>query len=187
MNKMTLITGGGRSGKSRHALELAKHIKGNKIFLATAKALDPALKKRIEKCKKQRNGNGWLTFEEPFQPATILTGLKFQPGVLILDSLTFWVANLLRKDYSIEQIPDDELFHYLHPYILDEASILMAESRKLNCQIIFITDEVGSGIVPDDKLARAFRDVMGEVNQLAAQQCDEIIHMISGIPTAIKL
>lgn len=186
MNKMTLITGGCRSGKSRHALELGQNTADHKMFVATAQALDTEMSERIEKHKKERSGKGWNTFEEPFQPTSVLVELRYQPGVLVLDCLTFWVSNLLLKDYSIEEIPDEELRDYIYLYILNETNLLMAESRKMNCQLIFVTNEVGSGIVPVNKMAREFRDIMGSVNQIVAEKCDEVIHMVCGIPTTIK-
>lgn len=172
MNKRILITGGCRSGKSRHALTLAGSVPGEKLYVATAEALDSEMTERIAKHRQER-GNGWVTYEEPVEPVKIFKQLESREGVLILDCLTLWVSNLLLKDC------DDES-------ILKAVDHLMQQSEQMQCQLIFVTNEVGAGIVPENKLARDFRDVVGAVNQLVAQRCDEVIHMVSGIPMTLK-
>jgi adenosyl cobinamide kinase/adenosyl cobinamide phosphate guanylyltransferase len=172
MNKKILITGGCRSGKSRHALALARNISGEKLYVATAEALDSEMEERIAKHQQER-GEGWETYEEPTDLVKVLKQLENRSGVLVLDCLTLWLSNLLIKDYSQE-------------YILKEAVALMDQSEQMQCQLIFVTNEVGAGIVPENKLARDFRDIVGAVNQLAAQRCGEVVHMVSGIPVTIK-
>ncbi len=172
MSKMILITGGCRSGKSRHALTLARNIPGEKLYVATAEALDSEMAERIAKHQQER-GEDWETHEEPTGLIKVFKQLENRTGVLILDCLTLWLSNLLIKDYGQE-------------HILKEAHRLMDQSERMRCQLIFVTNEVGAGIVPENKLARDFRDLVGGVNQLIAQQCDDVIHMVSGIPTTIK-
>jgi adenosyl cobinamide kinase/adenosyl cobinamide phosphate guanylyltransferase len=172
MGKKILITGGCRSGKSRHALTLARSISGENLYVATAEALDSEMKERIAKHQQER-GNGWETHEEPIELIQIFKQLENRSGVLILDCLTLWLSNLLIKDYDQEQI-------------LKETVRLMDQSERMQCQLIFVTNEVGAGIVPENKLARDFRDIVGAANQLVAQRFDEVIHMVSGIPVSIK-
>ncbi len=172
MVKKILITGGCRSGKSRHALTLARNISGGKLYVATAEALDSEIAERIAKHQQER-GEGWETHEEPIELINVFRQLETRAGVLILDCLTLWISNLLIKDYD-------------HESILEKADHLMQQSELMQCQLIFVTNEVGAGIVPENKLARDFRDIVGAVNQLAARRCDEVIHMVSGIPTTIK-
>ena len=172
MSKKILITGGCRSGKSRHALTLARNISGEKFYVATAEALDSEMAERIIKHQQER-GEGWETHEEPTELIKVFKQLESRSGVLVLDCLTLWLSNLLIKNYGQE-------------HILKEARRLMDQSEHMRCQLIFVTNEVGAGIVPENKLARDFRDLVGGVNQLIAQQCDEVIHMVSGIPTTIK-
>ena len=76
--------------------------------------------------------------------------------------------------------------NYSEQDVLQEVDRLMDQSERMQCQIIFVTNEVGAGIVPDNKLARDFRDLMGSINQRVAQRCDEVIHMVSGIPMTLK-
>ncbi len=172
MGKKTLITGGCRSGKSRHALKLAGDIPGEKIYVATAEALDSEMAERIAKHKRER-GEVWETFEEPRELVKVFKQLECRVGVLILDCLTLWISNRLIQDGTQE-------------FILDEARQLIDQCEKMQCEMIFVTNEVGAGIVPENKLARDFRDIAGEVNQRIAEQCDEVIHMVSGIPVNIK-
>ncbi len=172
MSKKILITGGCRSGKSRQALTLARNIPGEKLYVATAEALDSEMAERIAKHQQER-GEGWQTHEEPQELIKVFKQLETRAGVLILDCLTLWLSNLLIKDYDQE-------------HILKEAIRLMDQSEHMQCLLIFVTNEVGSGIVPENKLARDFRDLVGAVNQLVAHRCDEVIHMVSGIPVTIK-
>jgi len=172
MGKKVLITGGCRSGKSRHALTLAQDISGDKLYVATAEALDSEMTERIKKHRQEREA-GWETHEEPVDLTSVFEKLKDRTGILILDCLTLWISNLLGKNFNQDSI-------------LLEAKRLMDQSERVQCQVIFVTNEVGAGVVPENKLARDFRDISGGVNQLVAQQCDEVIHMVSGIPVTIK-
>ncbi len=172
MGRKILITGGCRSGKSRHALAMAGEISGEKLYVATAEALDSEMAERIAKHKRER-GEAWETFEEPRELLKVFKQLECRIGVLILDCLTLWISNMLIRDCTQE-------------FILDEARQLIDQGDNMHCQLIFVTNEVGAGIVPENKLARDFRDIAGEVNQRIAEHCDEVIHMVSGIPVMIK-
>lgn len=172
MSKKILITGGCRSGKSRHALTLAREIFGDKLYVATAEALDSEMSTRIAKHRQER-GQGWETHEEPKDVIKVFRQLENRSGILIVDCLTLWLSNLLIAENQPE-------------YILKEADRLMDQSERMKCQLIFVTNEVGAGIVPDNKLARDYRDIVGAVNQIVAQRCDEVVHMVSGIPVKIK-
>lgn len=172
MSKIILITGGCRSGKSRHALTLARNIPGEKLFVATAEALDSEMTERIARHRQERE-QGWETHEEPTELVEVFKQLETRSGILILDCLTLWLSNLLIKNYDQE-------------HISKEASRLIDQCEQMRCQVIIVTNEVGAGIVPENKLAREFRDLVGGVNQLVARRSDEVIHMVSGIPTTIK-
>lgn len=173
MAKTILITGGCRSGKSRHALTLAETMDGQKMYVATAEALDAEMTERIEKHRQER-GPGWETHEEPIRLTSILKSLETVSGVLVLDCLTLWVSNWMLKADDPESL-------------LKEADRLIDQCRKMQCTLIVVTNEVGAGIVPENKLARDFRDQVGSINQRFAQEFDEVVHMMSGIPVRIKL
>jgi len=170
--KKILITGGCRSGKSRYALELAKSISGSKRFIATAEALDDEMRQRIERHQQER-GKDWQTIEEPLELSKIFQQVGKEFGPVVVDCLTLWLSNRLMQEDSRETIMDQ----------MDQALQIISEPEAT---FIFITNEVGDGIVPENKLARKFRDLAGEINQRVAEFCDEVFVMVSGIPVKIK-
>ena len=173
MKKTILITGGCRSGKSRHALKLAENLPGKKFFLATAQALDDEMDQRIQKHQQER-GKEWVTFEEPLNLSAVFEKLgEDTQTVLILDCLTLWINNLLMEDTPKEKIME-QVREWLHYCSLFKGTL------------ICITNEVGAGIVPESSLGREFRDLAGEINQLVANRFDEVILTVSGIPVTIK-
>jgi len=173
MKKTILITGGCRSGKSRHALQLAETFSGKKFFLATAQPLDDEMAKRIKKHRTER-GEEWVTFEEPLNLTKVLENLGSDPqSVLVLDCLTLWISNLLMADNSKEKI-------------LQAVNELLDGCSRFQGTLICITNEVGAGIVPETPLGREFRDLAGEINQRVADRFDEVILTVSGIPVKIK-
>jgi len=172
MGLTTLITGGCRSGKSRQALVLAKGISGYKVFVATAEARDEEMKERIARHRKERGGE-WETVEEPVDLVHTFQRLENQKGVVVLDCLTLWISNLMLRGDSSENI-------------LNEAGRLEEQLKRMPCETVIITNEVGSGIVPENSLAREFRDLAGEINQRFAASCDRVIHMVAGIAMNLK-
>ena len=170
--KNILITGGCRSGKSRYALELAKSISGTKRFIATAEALDDEMRQRIDQHRQER-GKDWQTIEEPLEISRILQQLGKEPGPVIVDCLTLWLSNRLMQEDSRQTI-------------MNEIEQVLKSISGQAATFIFITNEVGDGIVPENKLAREFRDLAGEINQRVAEFCDEVFVMVSGIPVKIK-
>jgi len=170
--KKILITGGCRSGKSRYALELAKSIPGSKRFIATAEGLDDEMRQRIERHQQERSKD-WQTIEEPLELSKIFQQVGKESGPVVVDCLTLWLSNRLMQEDSRETIMDQ----------MDQALQSISEPEAT---FIFITNEVGDGIVPENKLARKFRDLAGEINQRVAEFCDEVFVMVSGIPVKIK-
>lgn len=171
-NKVTFITGGARSGKSAFAERLALDIAGKRAYLATAQALDAEMVARIEH-HRQRRGTAWDTYEEPLAVAELLKKLSGRYGVVLLDCLTLWLSNVMARN--------------------DEDSVVMARGDELVAAIryfsgscIIVSNEVGLGIVPDNALARRFRDLAGFVNQRVAQAADDAYLLTSGIPLKIK-
>jgi adenosylcobinamide kinase/adenosylcobinamide-phosphate guanylyltransferase len=168
--KTILVTGGCRSGKSGFALGIAGKSK-RKAFLATAKAVDREMADRIKRHRKDR-GRGWTTIEEPLDLAGSLRKNQSRFDAILIDCITIWVSNLL-----IEK---------KHP----DRSKTIREFLKIlkhpKCTVVIVTNEVGSGVVPANELAREFRDLAGEVNQKIAKLCDEVYLLVSGIPVRIK-
>jgi 5,6-dimethylbenzimidazole synthase len=170
--KTVLVTGGSRSGKSRHALELTAYDKGAKFFIATAEPLDDEMAERIKKHQNER-GKEWTTIEEPLDPTGVLREKGNQPGYIVLDCITLWLSNMVMNNMTRE-------------IILEKVHGFIKESKNCTSDIIVITNELGSGIVPMEASARNFRDIAGETNQILASEFDEVINMVSGIPVIIK-
>lgn len=173
MGKITFIIGGARSGKSHLAMKMAKDAKYKKVaFIATGEARDDEMKKRIVLHKKARPTN-WRTFEEPCHVSNLIktTGGKFK--LVMIDCLTLLVSNLLLMDRK-------------ERYIELEIVKMMSGLRKARADSIIVSNEVGLGIVPENGLARDFRDIAGRVNQVVAKAADEVIFTVAGIPWRIK-
>ncbi|MHC4250391.1 MAG: bifunctional adenosylcobinamide kinase/adenosylcobinamide-phosphate guanylyltransferase [Planctomycetota bacterium] len=169
--KRTLVTGGGRSGKSRRALELALPREA-KAFIATAEALDDEMRARIEKHREDR-GEEFLTVEEPFDLARAVRSLPGEIEVAVIDCLTVWLGNLVHR-------------HEGEARAFAEVPAFVELVRDPPCDLIMVTNEVGMGIIPANELARRFRDLAGTVNQAVAALADEVVLMVSGVPVVIK-
>lgn len=173
-----LITGGCRSGKSRHALELGSRF-DRRCYIATAAPLDEEMKQRIAHHQTQR-GDGWTTIEEPLFLAEQLNQRRERDEVLIVDCLTLWVSNWLLAfdDPSRPELTEESFW--------EEVAELITSIEQSGPPVLFVTNEVGLGIVPDNALARHFRDLAGLVNQRVAQAVDRVVFMVSGIPWVLK-
>lgn len=171
MKQVLMVTGGSRSGKSRYAVEAALKYE-NRVFLATAKAFDEEMERRIAAHQCERDSR-FTTMEEPVDLAGALRLLPPGAEVALIDCLTVWLGNLMhRHGDGVDSFPEiDALFEVLEDPPAD---------------VILVTNEVGSGIVPDNAMARRFRDLAGNVNQRAAARADKVVLCVSGIPVVIK-
>jgi len=163
---ISLILGGARSGKSRMAESLAT---GKKYYVATAQALDDEMQLRIAAHKRQR-GNGWITHEVPFDLVDILKDLDAAGNFILLDCLTLWLSNLLLAEADCAEMVGELIEHL--------------QVAKAN--IVIVSNEVGLGVVPDNKLGRAFRDIQGIANQGVAAIADDVVFMAAGLPLVLK-
>lgn len=171
MASLVLVTGGVRSGKSRFALLKAKKLgASNFFFIATAQALDKEMVLRIKTHKKNRPKN-CTVIEEPFDLKKAFTRAKDKKPPIIIDCITFLIANLLTNKNARRQI-------------FSQLQVIVEESKKRD--LIIVTNEVGLGIVPANKLARVFRDVHGEANQFLAKEADEVYLMVCSWPLKVK-
>lgn len=166
-----MVLGGARSGKSSHALELAKKYK-KVAFVATCLGLDKEMRQRIRMHQNSRPKH-WKTFEEPKDLAGVLIKMNSGFDCIVIDCLTLLVSNLLLSGKSQDQICK---------IINDTLSVL----KKKRERIILVSNEVGLGLVPTNKLGREFRDIAGRINQLAAKNSSEVFFMVSGLPWKIK-
>ena len=171
MKGITLITGGSRSGKSAHALQLADEF-NRKGFIATAEAIDNEMEQRISNHKKER-GEEYMTIEEPVQLAEAIHKMAAETEVILIDCLTVWLGNL---SYHLNQTEKEEA----------EIASFIATLKNPPCQILIVTNELGMGIIPENRAARLFRDRAGHLNQEVASIADRVILVVSGIPVVIK-
>ncbi len=173
MGRITLITGGTRSGKSAHALKLASQRPGaRRAYVATAEASDHEMAARIVRHQAERPPD-FATIEEPVNLSSALETLRGRADVVVIDSLTLWVSNLMRI------YPSEYAFKF-------EAGTLANTLREMEFDSIIVTDEVGGGIVPDNAVARQFRDLLGSTNQRIAHAAEEVILMVAGYPLKVK-
>lgn len=172
MKKVILILGGARSGKSRYAVKLAKTLKKKVFLIATAAPSDREMKKKIELHKISRPKQ-WKLIEEGKDISPILPALKDRYGVVLIDCLGLLVSNLLADNLRDEEIGG-------------RIKELVNTILKINLTTIIVSNEVGSGIVPVNALARRFRNLLGLSNQMIAKKADKVIFMQAGIPVIIK-
>lgn len=175
-SKIIFITGGARSGKSSLALKPALNWKGQKAFIATAEPLDLEMCMRIDRHKRQR-GDSWLVIEEPVKIADIIERIMGEHSLIVLDCLTLWVSNLITGQYG-EYNVEDEYENFV--------KVLKLFKQSSGSQFVIVSNEVGLGIVPDNALARRYRDLAGMLNQMVSELADEVYFVVSGIPIKIK-
>jgi adenosylcobinamide kinase/adenosylcobinamide-phosphate guanylyltransferase len=178
MADIILITGGTRSGKSDYAQIRAEQLSGPHCFIATCKAVDQEMIERIKKHQLQRDNQKWTTLEEPLELVRLLRQNPFW-GCYLVDCLTLWISNLMHA-YAQKGIDCTE------DTIAVELEELVHECTLVNGTIIFVTNEIGLGIVPENKLARQFRDIVGYANRILASHADEVILVSCGLPLPLK-
>ena len=178
MSRMILITGGCRSGKSRHAQSLAENAGSKRLFIATAPILDAEMEQRIARHQEERRGRGWDTIEEPLDLTGALHRVSGYDAVLC-DCLTLWVNNLMYSASQREEVLREE-------HIVQHCQEVYAAVQCINACVVFVTNEVGMGIVPEDAVSRRFRDLTGRCNQEMAAAADHVILMVSGLALQLK-
>jgi adenosylcobinamide kinase/adenosylcobinamide-phosphate guanylyltransferase len=171
MHRITLITGGARSGKSRQALVLAPSER-TRAFLATAEPFDWEMRERIARHRSERPAD-FYTVEEPCDIAGALGQLDTAYEVVVIDCLTVWLANLMHRHGSERED---------YPEVND----LLALLEDPPCDLIIVSNELGMGVVPENAMSRRFRDLSGLVNQRVGELANEVILMVSGLPMVIK-
>ncbi len=173
MSDAIFVLGGCRSGKSGHALALANNMPGTrKLFVATCTPHDDEMARRVAKHQAER-GDDWETLEVPVAVARTIREQNGSADVILVDCLTLWISNLMTETRD----PD-----VLSRHIADLADAV-AEAA---CPVILVSNEVGAGIVPENRLARAYRDLAGQANQAVAAVCRTVIWTVAGIPVTIK-
>ena len=172
MARVTLITGGARSGKSRLAERLAAAYGPPLGYLATGSPGDDEMAERIARHQARRSGD-WHTIEEPLRLAEALQDHDGRFNAMLVDCVTLWLTNHLLAGSDPATI-------------LEEARRVAALFPRLQTPLLLVSSEVGMGIVPENRLAREFRDLAGEANEIFADAADEVYVTISGLPLKLK-
>ncbi|WP_370882020.1 bifunctional adenosylcobinamide kinase/adenosylcobinamide-phosphate guanylyltransferase [Labrys wisconsinensis] len=163
---MTLVLGGARSGKSAHAEGLVAALPPPWTYIATAQAFDAEMRERIAEHRRRRDAR-WATLEAPLDLAGALAAAQ---GPVLVDCLTLWLTNLM-----LAEVDRDAAFAALE-------AALDAAPRP----VVLVSNEVGLGIVPDNALARAFRDEAGRLNQRLARRAERVLFLVAGLPMVVK-
>lgn len=183
MGKIILVTGGARSGKSSYALERAETLSFKRLFLATCPNIDAGedseMTERVRRHQEERQGRGWVTIESETELAGVFSDQGSGFDVVLLDCITLWVNNVLFSQENQGSEVTDQTIGALCKQWLGAA-------EKFPGTVIIVTNEVGLGIVPDNALARKYRDLVGTCNQLIGKIADEVVLVSCGIPLTIK-
>jgi adenosylcobinamide kinase/adenosylcobinamide-phosphate guanylyltransferase len=177
MSRTIFITGGARSGKSAFAEKLVREFGAPLGYLATAQTLDSEMDDRVRR-HLERRGDQWQTIEEPIHLSQALARCDGQYQAVLVDCITLWLSNMLLK---YEQSGED-----IEARILEDVQRLKTTLHGMVTPVIIVSNEVGMGIVPENSLARLFRDIAGKTNQVLAAAADEMHVVISGIPLKLK-
>ena len=166
MGTKTLFIGGIKSGKSYHAEQYTlKHSKNLPVYLATTEFIDAEMKERIQNHKLQRSQN-FLTREESLNLVEAISPIK---SYVLLECVSMWINNMLHHEFTYEDIQDH-----------------INKLLELPHDIVFVQNDVGAGIIPDNALARKYIDISGKISQILGKNCDNVFHVIAGISTKIK-
>jgi len=176
--QLILITGGTRSGKSEYARISAEALPGPRAFIATCLAIDDEMRERIRKHQQSRLQSSWQTIEEPFDLAPTMRN-HTQFNVYLVDCLTLWLNNLMYRARERGQTLSEEQAAAMAEELVEACSSVTGSA-------ILVTNEVGLGIVPENRDARLFRDLMGSCNQVIARAAEEVVLIVCGLPLKLK-
>jgi adenosylcobinamide kinase/adenosylcobinamide-phosphate guanylyltransferase len=167
-SSLTLVLGGARSGKSRHAEALIEALPPPWSYIATAQAWDDEMRERIAEHRARRSGH-WITSDAPLALPDAIRGTPAGRPILV-DCLTLWLTNLILAEHDTDAATHD----------------LLAASASASAPLVLVSNEVGLGIVPDNALARRFRDEAGRLHQRLAAQARHVVFMVAGLPMQVK-
>ncbi|CAG7840880.1 cobinamide kinase [Clostridium novyi B str. ATCC 27606] len=186
MGKIILVTGGARSGKSNYAENIAKDIEGKILYIATSIPFDDEMKHRVKKHKESRP-EVWDTYEGYKDLDIVVREKNSLYDGMLLDCVTIMTSNFM-FDYIGDKIgeADNITLDKVEKKIITNFEKLLNEVNKGNSTMILVTNELGYGIVPENKLARVYRDIIGRINQYIASRASEVYLVVCGIPMKVK-
>lgn len=185
MGKLVFITGGARSGKSHFAEMLARRHPGRVCYIATAMIADEEMARRVA-LHRQRRPSDWSTLECTAGLAVSLHHAAQDHDLLLVDCLTLYLAQFLPSDLSRDTVLPSELEERLHQRVDDEIAMIITMVHQIAADVIIVSNEVGSGLVPPYPVGRLFRDIMGYANQVLAREAEFAYVVIAGIPLNLK-
>lgn len=178
MARLILVTGGSRSGKSEYARLAAERLPEPRYFVATCPRTDEEMDRRIEKHQEARRNARWETIEEPLEPERVLRSGS-RNGVYLIDCVTLWVNNVMYQEgLEGRTLTEDDMVR--------RCGKLVDAATEVAGTIFLVTNEVGSGIVPENAAARLYRDLVGRCNQVLAAHSDEVVLVVCGLPMKLK-
>ncbi|SHJ84461.1 bifunctional adenosylcobinamide kinase/adenosylcobinamide-phosphate guanylyltransferase [Paramaledivibacter caminithermalis] len=185
-SKIILITGGARSGKSSFAEKLAADLSNKIAYIATAIPFDEGMKDRIKKHRESRP-RSWTTFEIYKDIYKHIEKISQEHDTILLDCVTILVTNLMFDNHEIDwDVITRKKIDEIEKEIKEQVELLIKIVRDIKLNCILVTNELGMGIVPENRLSRIFRDIAGRINQFIASKADEVYFTVSGIPVKIK-
>ncbi|MCL6589912.1 MAG: bifunctional adenosylcobinamide kinase/adenosylcobinamide-phosphate guanylyltransferase [Firmicutes bacterium] len=181
-----LVTGGARSGKSAFAQELAMEIGGPVVYIATAEGRDPEMRDRIIKHQAARPSS-WQTVEAPLDLAEAIRSASINTAVVLIDCLTLFVNNLFLQELGpLDETENPAIDPRIETKIETKIEGIIQAAQSVSTVIIFVSNEVGAGLVPPYNLGRSYRDVMGRVNQQIAKVATQIFWVNCGLALELK-
>lgn len=182
--KLILVTGGARSGKSEFAERYVLHYSPKCDYIATAEILDEEMAERVRLHRERRNDGRWVNHEAPYEAEKVFASLGEDTQAVLFDCLTIYMANL----FYGKNAPDPAKVDFLGrcEYVYGEIDKLLTAARACGKIVVFVTNEVGSGIVPDNQMAREYRDLAGWVNQRVAAAADNVYLCVAGQAVDMK-
>lgn len=178
MARIALVTGGCRSGKSAYAQRLAESLPPSRLYVATCPVTDDEMAKRIERHRQARGGRDWQTVEEQIDLPGVFRTHRDR-NVILVDCVTLWINNLMyRAECEARRIGEDE--------IADRVVLTLDAAAGCRGTVIFVTNEVGLGVVPANVQTRGYRDLVGRANQILAARAEIATLLCCGIPLQLK-